>query len=113
MMGVHRSLSLLPAKHQLRTCVQRFASSRPASRQIVRDPRIKAKEKEASSERQQLAVVAPDNNAAKTYVAPLQNQISPNNEQSQQSFGSSLGTYVVLGAGVSLGFALVRLVLGG
>jgi hypothetical protein len=112
MMGVHRSLSLLPTKHQLRTCVQRFASSRPASRQIVRDPRIKAKEKEASSERQQLAVVAPDN-VAKTYDDPLRNQISPKNEQSQQSFGSSLGTYVVLGAGVSLGFALVRLVLGG
>jgi len=33
-------------------------------------------------------------------------------EQNQQSIGSSLGSYALAGAGMAMGFALVRLVVG-
>ena len=85
------------------------SSSNASGRQIVRDPRIKAKTK--ILQKQQLAVINPEN--TKNEVSAQQNGMFHNNDHPHQSLASSLGSYVVLGVGVSLGFAIVGLIFGG
>jgi hypothetical protein len=79
--------------------------SKQASRTIVRDPRkrkaalsaiVKQQEQEESQLSHQQAFPPP--------FAPT--------EQNQQSLGSSLGSYALAGAGMAMGFALVRVVFG-
>mmetsp|Transcript_16510 Transcript_16510/g.23547 ORF Transcript_16510/g.23547 Transcript_16510/m.23547 type:complete len:104 (-) Transcript_16510:694-1005(-) len=89
---------------------QKMSSSSNASgRQIVRDPRIKAQTK--TLQKQQLAVINPEN--TKNEVSAQQNGMFHNNDHPHQSLASSLGSYIVLGVGVSLGFAIVGLIFGG
>jgi hypothetical protein len=110
MLAARRSLSFPSAATKypkVRSCFSRCVSG---GRQIVRDPRIKSKVKK---ELEKQIVSTPDN--VTNSFTPTHIFRSANTEQLPQSsgFASTLGTYVVLGAGVSLGFALVSLVLGG
>lgn len=83
--------------------------SKQVKRTIVRDPRknkaalsqIKVREDETSHLQQQQQHQFLQNTNP---MAPPQ--------QGQQSFGSTMGSYVLYGAGITLGFTLVRLVVG-
>ena len=71
-------------------------------RTIVRDPR-KKKAISAVVRREELRPVQ-QNDLKPLPFAPL--------EQNQQSFGSSLGSYAVMGVGVALGVTMVGALLG-
>ena len=83
------------------------------SRTIVRDPRKVATKIKSS---QPLAVVPDNSNTEVQQYSQQQTQqplpfVAP--PEHHQSFASSLGSYAVLGAGVTMGFMLVRVILGG
>lgn len=110
MLAARHSLSFpsAAAKHpKVRSCFSRCVSG---GRQIVRDPRIKSKVK-IESEKQ--IVSTPDNVTNSFTPTNIFNSATTEQPPQSSGFASTLGTYVVLGAGVSLGFALVSLVLGG
>jgi hypothetical protein len=88
--------------------------SKQVKRTIVRDPRknkaalsqIKVREDETSP-------LVSDQQQQQQQQNFLQNTnpMAPP-QQGQQSFGSTMGSYVLYGAGITLGFTLVRLVVG-
>jgi hypothetical protein len=73
---------------------------------MVRDPR-KAKQKREAAAASLTPVPPPDNKYPTQYQPPIVPQ-----PQQPESLGQSLVHYAVAGVGVSLGFILVRLVLG-
>eukprot|EP00566_Odontella_aurita_P034912 CAMPEP_0113560914 /NCGR_PEP_ID=MMETSP0015_2-20120614/19698_1 /TAXON_ID=2838 /ORGANISM="Odontella" /LENGTH=86 /DNA_ID=CAMNT_0000462677 /DNA_START=205 /DNA_END=465 /DNA_ORIENTATION=+ /assembly_acc=CAM_ASM_000160 len=81
--------------------------STAAPRTVVRDPR-KKKAKASAVVPQEQAVRQPQK--ANILKQPL--PFVPS-EQNQQAVGSTLGSYMLMGAGVSVGFALVGALLGG
>mmetsp|Transcript_26614 Transcript_26614/g.37486 ORF Transcript_26614/g.37486 Transcript_26614/m.37486 type:complete len:92 (+) Transcript_26614:228-503(+) len=80
--------------------------SKQSSRTIVRDPR--KKRLPALSPEQQNDVV-PQQQI--THNKPPALPFEPS-QQNQQSVGSTLGSYVLMGAGVSMGFVLVGALFG-
>lgn len=81
-------------------------SKKAPSRTIVRDPR---KNRAAVSQlvEQQENEIANQSNDNSGPVQPFEPST-----QNQQSLGSTLGSYALAGVGMSMGFALVRVVFG-
>lgn len=81
-------------------------SRQAEKRTIVRDPRKRA-------------VPAVRAEEQPTEIQPQQQQTNRNplpfepSQQNQQSVGSTLGSYAIMGAGVALGFAVVGAIFGG
>ena len=78
--------------------------SKKASRTIVRDPRKRKAALSAIVERQE-----EEKRLARQQESPP--AFAPSSHD-QQSVGSSLGSYALAGAGMAMGFALVRVVFG-
>lgn len=92
----------------LRQSLVRLSSAK-APRTIIRDPRKKKVAQSATS----VQVVNPDE---KKWVDSPQPVTPPvpfaPSEKNQDSVGSTLGSYVLAGVGVTLGFTLVKVVFG-
>jgi hypothetical protein len=86
------------------------AFSKQAGRTIVRDPR-----KLKTNKRLPVAQSAPtDHNVPAPLSEPTTRSPMPfePSQHNQQSIGSSLGSYMLAGVGVTMGVILVRVVLG-
>lgn len=89
------------------------------SRTIVRDPRKTAAKKkkmktalvsvESSSQLPAQAQQTPNSNNSMYSPKPLPFQPDP---RFQESVGSSLGSYMLMGAGVAMGVTFIRLIIG-
>mmetsp|Transcript_22225 Transcript_22225/g.26776 ORF Transcript_22225/g.26776 Transcript_22225/m.26776 type:complete len:95 (-) Transcript_22225:119-403(-) len=83
--------------------------SKKGGRTIVRDPRKK-----------RLTSIPPEQQTGVVPSVPEQQQLANRppalpfepSQQNQQSVGSTLGSYVLMGAGVSIGFVLVGALFG-
>jgi hypothetical protein len=87
----------------------RSGTNESQTRTTVRDPRKTAKRK---SDRNKALAAVPVENHAVTEAGPPHQQLPPGMPLVQTA-GGSLGTYFILGAGVSFGFALVGALFGG
>ena len=101
-----------------------------ASRKIVRDPRRGGSNKqqitstlESSGNQKNYDGNGNDNNKSLSLPLPfdptttaqtssLTNRMSCSNQQSSSSLGASLGSYMLAGAGMALGFTFVGLIFG-
>lgn len=85
--------------------------SKEMKRTVVRDPRknraalsqIKIREEEEASQ-------VPAHHQQHNSIQNTNPMAPP--QQGQQSFASTMGSYVLYGAGITLGFTLVRLIVG-
>lgn len=85
----------------------------PAGRTIIRDPR---KNKAILS---QIQVVKDEHSQSQLtqhsdghHSIQSANPMVPQPSHGQSSFGATMGSYVLYGAGITLGFTLVKLILG-
>ena len=82
-----------------------IALSKQSGRTVVRDPR---KKRVPAVIQQQEST--PDVQQGQPLGRPLPFQPT---QQNQQAVGSTLGSYVLMGAGVALGFSLIGAIFGG
>lgn len=107
-----------------RSLQQLAGKSTNKPRKVVRDPR-KIKKKRMEEQNHLTKVISTTDSYGDSNIEnyPVKSQLTTNTppahpfqsmaqNNDQQSFGSSLGTYVILGVGVTMGVTLVRLVIG-
>jgi hypothetical protein len=81
-----------------------IALSKQTGRTIVRDPRKKIK---------RVPAIRPEDPSQVEQVPPpLPMQPFEPSNQNQESVGSTMASYVLAGIGVTLGFTLVRVIIG-
>jgi hypothetical protein len=88
--------------------------SKQVKRTIVRDPRKnKAALSQLKVREDETSPLVSNQEQPEQQHHPIHNPnpMAPP-QQVRQSFGSTMGTYVLYGAGITLGFTLVRLVVG-
>ena len=95
--------SAIAAASSIRRLSSKASSS--SGRTVIRDPRKKKAIKPASA-----VQVREDSQSLQTPFKPTV-PFAPS-DKTQESVGSTLGTYALAGVGMTLGFTLVRVVLG-
>lgn len=98
--------------------LQAAAKKSNTGRTVVRDPR-KTKQRLEQQQNQLTKAVAtnqggdlePQSNS-RNMTPPIPFQPMSGNNQQPQTVGSTLSTYMLLGAGVTMGITLIRLIIG-
>ena len=92
-----------------RSLIRLSASTKNTARTIVRDPRKKKSNPSSAALQLNRELNQVDNELNKPVTPPI--PFAPSQEN-QDGVGSTLGSYVLAGVGVTMGFTLVKIILG-